>query len=175
MRERTEGDVAACIALLRGVHAADGYPLFLAADDLPGYFAAGDSVGAWVAEVDGAVVGHVALQERPGDPTVVVAAPATGRPEAELVLVARLYVDPGARRSGLARTLLRHATAEAAARGRRAVLDVGQPFTAAVALYEAEGWTRVGELHLPLDEHGGGGPSAGPVLDLWVYASPEPG
>jgi hypothetical protein len=46
------------------------------------------------------------------------------------------------------------------------VLDVGRALRALVALYESEGWSRVGALHLALDED--------IVLDLWVYVSPEP-
>jgi GNAT superfamily N-acetyltransferase len=80
--------------------------------------------------------------------------------------VSRLFVAPELRRAGLGRVLLRHATRHARSLGRRAVLDVGQALSAPVALYESDGWSRVGALHLPL------GPDT--VLDLWVYVSPEP-
>lgn len=79
-----------------------------------------------------------------------------------------LFVAPELRRSGLGRALVRHATAQAPELGRRAVLDVGQTLPAAIALYESGGWTRTGELHIPLDDLD---PPA--VLDLRVYVSPD--
>ena len=83
-------------------------------------------------------------------------------PEERLALVARLFVAPEVRGFGLGRMLWRHAVAQAAERGRRAVaqaaergrravLDAGQTLLSAVALYDAEGWERIGELHLPFD------------------------
>jgi hypothetical protein len=66
---------------------------------------------------------------------------------------------------------LRHADAHARALGRRAVLDVEQAFPPAVAMYEAEGWHRVDELHLAVGPEWGVDPDA--RLHLWVYVSPE--
>jgi GNAT superfamily N-acetyltransferase len=63
----------------------------------------------------------------------------TGLPVERLALLARLFVAPELRHSGLGRVLLRHAAAQAPALGRRAVLDVGKTLHSAVALYEAEG------------------------------------
>lgn len=164
IREKTAADAAACLELVTRVHHADGYPMRLD----PGFLTpvAGREAGAWVAESDGVIVGHVALRTPAESPTLDVAARATGLPVDRLALVARLFVAPEQRRTGLGRRLLRHATAEAPKLGRRAVLDVGQRLGPAVALYESEGWERVGELHEPLD--------ADTVLDLWVYVSPEP-
>ena len=45
------------------------------------------------------------------------------------------------------------------------MLDVGQALAPPIALYEPEGWSRVGELYPALDD--------GTILDLWVYVSPE--
>ncbi|MEV4278946.1 GNAT family N-acetyltransferase [Actinoplanes xinjiangensis] len=167
IREKTEGDTAACLDLLTRVHARDGYPLHLAPGDLPGFFRSAHERAAWVAEQDGVIVGHVALHCPPEDPTLTVAAEATGLPSARLALLARLFVAPELRRTGLGRALVRHATAQAPAWGRRAVLDVGQTLPSAIALYESEGWSRAGELHLHLDDFDP------PInLDLWVYMSP---
>ena len=147
------------------VHQRDDYPLHLAPEDVPAYFASGHEVAAWVAESQGRVVGHVALHRAPGDPTLEAAERATGLDPQQLVMVARLFVAPDLRRAGLGRCLLRHATRHARSLGQRAVLDVGQTLHAPVALYESEGWSRVDALHLPLDED--------TMLDLWVYVSPE--
>ncbi|MEU4426193.1 GNAT family N-acetyltransferase [Actinoplanes sp. NPDC024001] len=165
IREKTTADGPACVDLLLRVHRTDGYPMHLAPDEVPGFFTAGVEAAAWVAELDGDIVGHVALHTPPDDPTLDVAAGATGLPVDRLALVARLFVDPGQRRTGLGRLLLRHAAAAAPQLGRRAVLDVGQTLPTAVALYDSEGWQRVGDLHVPLD--------ADTMLDLWVYVSPQ--
>ena len=166
IREKADTDAAACLELLMRVHETDGYPLHLPAEEVPAFFTSGDEAAAWVADANGRVVGHVALHCPAEDPTLEVARRATGLPVERLALVARLFVAPELRRSGLGRVLLRHAVAQAPALGRRAVLDVGQTLHSAVALYEAEGWSRAGELHLPLDPD--------TILDLWVYVSPDP-
>ena len=161
VRERADDDDL--VPLLLRVHAEDGYPLHATPEVAVAFLGSGERLAAWVAEDDdGALVGHVALHADPSYSTLRYARQATGLDR--LVLVARLFVDPGTQRSGVGRTLLRHAVDEARRRGLRAVLDVGQVFTKAVALYEAEGWTRVGDLHETYDDV---------VLDLWVYLSPD--
>lgn len=167
IREKTPADTAHLLEVLARVQAGDGYPLAVQPDGLHGFLESPHERAAWVAETDGAIAGHVALHCPPRDPTRSVAAAATGLPVDRLALVSRLFVAPEQRRTGLGRLLLRHATAHAPALGRRAVLDVGQRLRTAIALYESEGWSRVGELHLPLDA-----PYAKVMLDLWVYVSP---
>lgn len=164
IRDRTTADGAACLELLLQVHARDRYPLHLPADDVEGFFVSPAEVAAWVVERRGRIVGHVALHWEPDDPTLVAAHRALGLPVQQLVMVSRLFVAPDVRRAGVGRALLGHATASAQSLGRRAVLDVGQTLSAAVALYESAGWVRVDELHLELP--------AGTTLDLWVYVSP---
>lgn len=61
IRPRTDDDEAACVDLLQRVHAADGYPLHLTPDEVPGFWATDAEVASWVAEEGGRVVGHVAL------------------------------------------------------------------------------------------------------------------
>lgn len=164
IRAKTDADGPACLDLLQRVRAHDGYPLYLAPEDVEDFFVTEAEVVAWVAEHQGCVVGHVALHWEGADPTLIAAHRATGLPVDGLIMLARLFVAPSARRLGVGRALLEHATAEAQSRGRRAVLDVGQPLSAAVALYESQGWKRVGELHLALDAH--------TTLSVWVYVSP---
>lgn len=164
IRDKTQADDATCLSLLLDVHRDDGYPLHLPPEEVQGFFSSDHETAAWVAESGGRVVGHVALHGPPEDPTVSAASRATGIAPDGLALVCRLFTARDERRTGLGRQLLRHAAAQAHAQGRRAVLDVGQSLHPAVALYEAEGWSRVDELHLPLD--------GSTVLDLWVYVSP---
>jgi hypothetical protein len=73
--------------------------------------------------------------------------------------------NPDVRRAKNAGASTSRRCAPFVARGARIAGRDGRPTMRTVALYEAEGRTRVGELHLPLDED--------TVLDLWVYVSPE--
>lgn len=164
IRRKTKEDESDCLDLLMQVHESDGYPLYLP-KDVPAFITPEFEVAAWVAESDGRIVGHAALHRASVDPTLAAAQRATGLPPERLAVVSRLFSAPVLRRSGIGRALLRHATEQAASRGQRAVLDVGQSLTAPVALYESEGWERVESLALRVDESA--------VLDLWVYVSPE--
>lgn len=166
IRQKRATDAADCLRLLHLVHAGDGYPLHLAPDEVPAFFSSEDEQAAWVAELQGQVVGHVALHWSADDPTLAAAAAATGLPVEDLYLVARLFTAPAVRGTGWGRVLLRHAVSQARARGRRAVLDVGQSLLPAVGLYESEGWIRIGALHPRIDDSR--------ALDLWVYVSPVP-
>jgi GNAT superfamily N-acetyltransferase len=74
-----------------------------------------------------------------------------------VIYVARLLVEPSARRSGIGRALLKQALREAVSSGHVAVLDVVDIPTAApaIALYRSEGWVEtarvsfeLGDLHL---------------------------
>lgn len=164
VRRKTASDEAQCVNLLLQVHQADGYPLYLP-EDVPAFITPDYEVAAWVAECAGAVIGHVALHRAAVDPTLAAAQRATGLPAERLAVVSRLFTSPSVRRAGIGRTLLRFATQQAKQDGQRAVLDVGKTLRAPVALYEAEGWQRVGSLELDLGDR--------PPLDLWVYVSPE--
>jgi GNAT superfamily N-acetyltransferase len=69
---------------------------------------------------------------------------ATGLAPGELGGIARLYVDPSARRQGLAQALLEAATDSAVAHGLQPVLDVVTKGRPAIVLSEPAGWQLVG-------------------------------
>ncbi len=163
IRERAEADAEDCLDLLVQVHNADGYPRYVP-EGLQQFLAPPYETAAWVAEIGGAVVGHVGLHQAAVDPTLEAAQRATDLPPEGLAVVARLLVSPAVRRRGVGRALLAHATDHARAAGQRAVLDVTQDAPAAIALYEAAGWLRLEQLTLNLD---------GKPLLLWVYLSPQ--
>jgi GNAT superfamily N-acetyltransferase len=165
IRPRRGGDIAACVELLREIHQLDSYPRYLPADP-ESFLLEEDAYGCWVAELDGAVVGHVALVKRTSAAAMKIAADALGRPDDELAVVARLFVSGRARRSGAGRGLLGTATAAAIALGRWPVLDVTTDAAAAVALYEGSGWTRVGTATIRFGD--------GHTLDEHVYLGPAP-
>jgi GNAT superfamily N-acetyltransferase len=132
--------MAGCVGLLRTVHEASGYPSVWPPDPA-GWLAPASMMAAWVAETGGLIAGHVAL---------VQGAPAhcllrfTGRDPDQLGRIVRLFVDPAARRQGLARGLLEAATALAREHGLQPVLNVMADGHAAIALYERSGWKLAG-------------------------------
>jgi len=168
------------------VHSRDRYPRFLPAD-VARFLNPSGQFGCWVADLDGEVVGHVALVARGLPATMEIAAGALGSPADRLAVVARLFVSPRARGLGVGRLLLSTVTAEARSRGLHPVLDVDTELSAAIALYESAGWTRAGQLTVrwtdpesdpdPAGRTGAGrgtvGRPAERTLTEYVYLGPE--
>jgi len=158
VRARRDADLGACVQLATAVHELDGSPPRMA-EDLTAFIASIDAVGAWVAEEDGSIAGHVALLRSSSDDVMRVAQHATGRTRDGLAVVARLLVSPHARRLGLGRSLLATAVTATHGRGWWPVLDVATHFTSAMKLYETCGWQRIGQVTTrfpaedPLDEY----------------------
>ncbi len=164
VRPRTSADLDACVALASVVHRLDGYPSFLGEGGLTSFLAPDDALGAWVALLDEDLVGNVVLRPRSAPPSITLAARALGIAPGRLAFIARLMVASRARRRGVARQLLDVAVAEARRLGRVPVLDVVTSDTAAVALYGASGWRRLGDASLTLRN--------GDDLELQVFAKP---
>lgn len=141
LRERAPDDLAACIAVLRDVHVADGYPSNWPVDP-PAWLTPCGLLGVWVACCDGTLVGHVAagrVDDR-ADPHLVAA---SGCPADAIVEVKRLFVAPAVRGLGVGARLLDAATAFAMRRALHPMLEVTAERAAAIALYERTGWERV--------------------------------
>jgi GNAT superfamily N-acetyltransferase len=145
VRERTESDLDACLELARVVNETDDYPVYLPAD-LRSFLFPAQAIAAWVAEIDGHIVGHVALHQRGNDTVMQVVADVTGLPADRFGVVARLIVAPEARRLGVGRVLLQTAADDAVDRGLQPMLDVVTRHSAAVRLYEDAKWIRVAEV-----------------------------
>jgi GNAT superfamily N-acetyltransferase len=143
IRPRTDGDIAACVAVLADVHRADGYPVNW--PERPGDWLRGASLlGGWVAELDGRPVGHVSLSRHgDGDLAPGLWSERTGTSRDRTAVVGRLFVAPRARGHGIGAALLGRATEEARRRGLHPVLDVVASDTAAAALYARLGWQRL--------------------------------
>ncbi|HMC40703.1 MAG TPA: GNAT family N-acetyltransferase [Acidimicrobiales bacterium] len=165
IRDRVPEDAAALEAIARVTHRVDRYPKYLP-DDVRSFIVSADAVRAWVAVRDGRVIGQIALHEKSVPEVMDLVRAATGLPEDRVIVIARLLVDPGARRAGVGRALLDRAVEEATRMGRRAVLDVVEEHTAAIALYDGAGWTQLGTVEWSLPG------------DLWfrefVYLAPGP-
>jgi len=144
VRPRVEADVAVLAAILRDLHLHDHYPMRLQ-PDLGAWLCREPVLGAWVADHDGGVVGHVGLcLPAPDDPvSALVAEPAA--------IVSRLFVARDARGQALGERLVRAAWREAGQHGLRPMLDVLVRDAAAVALYERIGWQRIGTITHEID------------------------
>lgn len=180
IRAKTAADDDACVAIMRRTHELDGYPRYWPAKP-DRFLRARQETDAWVAVLDDdagdqpadatRVVGQVALHSADGEPVVALAVPASGQPVDRLAVLARLLVDPDVRGRGVARSLVRTAVLRAHETGRRPVLDVLRSTPGPIALYESEGWDRLGPTTLDL---AGLGYGSVPPLELWVYLGPAP-
>lgn len=163
IREREDRDLGACSLLVRAAHFQDGYPARLPDD--PGVFLwSHQAIAGWVAELDGQVVGHVALHNSSSRPVIELACQATRLPASSFGVVARLVVSPTARHVGIGQALLTTAVAHARSRGLVPILDVRKEATAAIRLYEAAGWISLGQITVTFED--------GLTLDELVYLSP---
>ncbi|MGW3104764.1 GNAT family N-acetyltransferase [Streptomyces sp. NPDC001100] len=126
--------------ILAEVHAHDGYPVNW--PDRPGeWLTHGPSLGAWVAELEGRLVGHVCLAPAGEDDLApVLWGERTGVPSGTTAVVGRLFVAPEARGHRIGALLIGRAVREARRHGLHPVLDVVTTDTAAAALYERLGW-----------------------------------
>jgi len=166
LRVRRKGDLDACEHLAHVVHAVDGYPP-RCADDLRDFLSGGDALGAWVAESEKGIVGHVALQPRSSRAVMALGSAATGRPPEQLCVVARLFVSPTERKAGIGSSLLALAADAGVARGLWPILDVASHLDNAIRLYERAGWMCAGQVTVDfLNE--------APLKEL-VYIGPAPG
>jgi len=164
VREREPRDLEPVAALATEVQASDGYPGRLTRD-LRTFLVADDALGAWVAELDGRLVGHVALHAASLPVVMERAKQALGAAsDDELAVVARLLVDPRTRRVGAGRALLDRAATAAHDLHRHPILDVVTRYEAANALYVAAGWTNAGEVEMRFTD--------GVVLASNVYVAP---
>jgi GNAT superfamily N-acetyltransferase len=165
IRPRTDADLDACELPATEVHRLDGYPPRLA-HNLRTFLASPGALGAWIASLDGDIVGHVALHPSSSPEVMAVAQEATGAGYEQFGVVARLLVAPAARRSGVATTLLDTAVTAARQQGRLPILDVASHLSAAIGLYQQSGWTRIGAavVSIPGDED---------PLEEFVYLAPE--
>ena len=164
VRPRVNRDLPELERLAAFVHVRDGYPAHLPGE-IGEFLVSQDALGAWVAESNEEIVGHVALHGRSWGGVMEAARQATGLSDASLAAVARLLVSPSARRHGIGRALLEAAAAEACHLGRRPILDVDTTLAAAVSLYESAGWVRIGSVEFPLPD--------GRQLAEHIYLGPD--
>jgi GNAT superfamily N-acetyltransferase len=163
IRRRAEADLDELVRIAQVVQALDGYP-GRQPRDMTAFLAAPYALSAWVAELDGAVVGHVALHRESLPVVMERAASVLDCEPSQLAVVARLLVDPAVRRAGIGRALLDAAAVDARSRGLHPILDVVTHFEAANALYRSCGWHNAGEVTMVFRD--------GTSLQSFVYLAP---
>ncbi|HEV2370314.1 MAG TPA: GNAT family N-acetyltransferase [Acidimicrobiales bacterium] len=145
---RLPEDLKPLVNIAGQVRELDGYPSYLPDDDFHRFLTRPEPVGAWVAVVEGRVVGHVALNSE--SHAGVMAVIREAGIDDEVGVVARLLVDPAVRRLGMGGRLLEQATAEAVAQGQVPVLDVVVSAGPAIRLYRASGWQELGRCEFAM-------------------------
>jgi GNAT superfamily N-acetyltransferase len=135
IRPRRQSDLDALIDMAELVKRLDGYPPRRPLD-MERFISPPEQSAAWVAEIDGGVVGHAAYSTGAND-TVHLAVRHTGMSPRDLAVVARVLVSPTARRIGVGHGLLGTAVHGAHHRGLQPILEVAVHFDAAINLYES--------------------------------------
>jgi GNAT superfamily N-acetyltransferase len=166
IRLRSEADLDACEVIARTVHAIDGYPTYMPNDNFRGFISSREALASWVAIEHDEIIGHVALHSGSSSSVMALATSVTGVDAAHIGVIARLLVAPTARRRGTGGLLLQRAVTEAECRGLISILDVVTTYHAAVTLYEALGWTRLGAVTVQFP--------GSPKIDEFVYRAPTP-
>ena len=146
VRERTGDDIAALAEVLATQQPHSGYPQnWPLPFPVESFIARAGEDAAWVAELDGRVVGHVAVSRVEPGLEADLWTEGTGRAREELAAVAVLFVDHTVAGRGVGKALLATAVEAIRSSGRTPVLDVVQETTSAVELYRRGGWQVVGE------------------------------
>ncbi|WP_329165655.1 GNAT family N-acetyltransferase [Streptomyces sp. NBC_01267] len=145
IRRREARDLAEAAEVLTAVHESDGYPVE-GVEDPQGWLSPGGLLAAWVAESDGHVVGHVAVNSpQSGDEVARLWSEESGANSSQVAVLARLFVASGARKGSAGKHLVDAAVSYARANELRLVLEVLAKDAAAIRLYERLGWQRFGE------------------------------
>lgn len=146
IRPRRPEDLAPLAEVLAGQQGHTGYPQrWPLPFPVEEFLDRPPQLEAWVAELDGAVVGHVAVAAVQAGEMATAWMAGTGRPMGELAEVSVLFVDHAMTGRGIGAALLGEAVAFIRDSGRAPVLEVVQETRNAVRLYERNGWQVVGE------------------------------
>ncbi|HET8601346.1 MAG TPA: GNAT family N-acetyltransferase [Segeticoccus sp.] len=146
-RPRREDDIPELLDILARQQAQTQYPFHWPPRRSPERFLQRPTeLEAWVAEWDGAVVGHVALQSVAGDELGHLWAGAHGVPVDRLRCISVLYADRRLPRRGIGSALLARATGQALLDGGAPCLDVVAGHLEPVNLYLSRGWVEIGRF-----------------------------
>ncbi|MES5819090.1 GNAT family N-acetyltransferase [Streptomyces sp. RG80] len=164
VRPFEDADLTEAATALVEVHATDGYPVE-GVDQPETWLRSADVIAAWVAKLDGAVIGHVAIMRPQGEDAVSLWMEQSGDREDQIAVLARLFVVKAARKHAVGERLMQAAMSYGSEHGFRLVLDVMTKDSAAIRLYERLGWREIGRA----PHHYGNGQS----VDAVCYVAPS--
>ncbi len=152
VRERRQEDLAPLVLLLAEQQPVSSYPVRWPLPFPTEQFLVRDSERrAWVAELDGVVVGHVSVHDA-GElvPRFARATDTAGSPGSPgFGMVAAFFTGLSARGRGVGTLLLDEAVSWVRERGEVPVLDVVPVHEPALQLYRRRGWVEVGTHRFP--------------------------
>ncbi|MCE7079980.1 GNAT family N-acetyltransferase [Streptomyces sp. ST2-7A] len=143
IRPRLKSDLPEAGKALVSVHQTDGYPVE-GVEDPEAWLSPDQLTEAWIAELDGQVVGHVLLSRPDGEDAIALFRQRWPEDDAGILVLGRLFVLREARGKSVGEKLVRAATESAHAQNHHAVLDVMAKDAAAIRLYERLGWQLIG-------------------------------
>ncbi|MGW3149343.1 GNAT family N-acetyltransferase [Streptomyces sp. NPDC001177] len=164
IRPFEDADLASVASALIEVHSTDGYPVE-GVDHPEAWLRSADVIAAWVGELDGSIVGHVAIMRPHGEGAVSLWMQQSGDREDQIAVLARLFVVKAARKHAVGERLMQAAMSYGSKHGLRLVLDVMTKDAAAMRLYERLGWREIGRA----PHHYGSGQS----IDAVLYVTPQ--
>lgn len=167
VRPRAPTDIPALCDLLVKQRPATGYPeIWPLPMPIPDFLQRDNDEHAFVAELNGEIVGHVGVAYvRPSEEKVRSGSTAhtAGLGEAwataygaeidRLRCIGTLYTDAAIARAGIGSALLEAATRDVVERGLLPVLDCVKAKTHVVAFYERRGWAVIDERPAPWSPH----------------------
>lgn len=104
VRPRESRDLAEAATVLTAVHESDGYPVE-GVKDPEAWLSPEGLLAAWVAELDGHVVGHVAINSpQPGEEVARLWREESGDDDSHIGVLARLFVAREARKASMRQT-----------------------------------------------------------------------
>lgn len=149
IRDRRDDDLPALAALLGRQQAETQYPhVWPFPRPINEFLKRSTELRAWVAELDGEVVGHVAITSADDDRIGRSWAAAHNADLSELRCVSVFFADITRAGQGIGSRLLQHATDEALAEGYP-VLDVVASSEGPVNLYLRRGWRLIETTQAP--------------------------
>lgn len=164
VRPRTPADLAPLAAVLRHVHATDGYPVE-GVDDPQTWLEPNNELASWTAHSEAQVVGQISVvAAQQSDDAAALWLDTTQGDIATIVIPVRLFIDPAHRNEGHASRLMLAAHSYATDHGQLLVFDVMEKDQNAIRLYANMGCTRIGST-----QHDDGGGSLHPAA---VFVAP---
>lgn len=150
VRSRRDSDTNAIVKVLDAVYQKDAYPQ--GTNDYRKFVTQGLQQ-AWVAELEGEIVGHVAIAAPDPSDLAIQLWHEQRQDDDGIVLVKRLFVAPKARGRGAASSLLEAASAWSEDSGVKLILWTLVKDVAAIELYRRLGWAQFGTGTFHFGEH----------------------